>query len=118
MREVTTYYAFDDTEFDVREECIEYESKGRDYCCEFIKAYDFYDKDKQHIDIPATDADRMLSDIEEAYSKSEYVRVYDLLDDALEFIYQQLGLDLPHEVGYFKYDFYGKHGGGWYKVDE
>lgn len=117
MREVITYVAFDDAEFDMREKCLAYENKCRDYCRDLVAAYDFYDRDGQHIEISGNDVETMLSNIDYAYQTCEYVRVYRLLDDALEFLYKELGFDVPNELGYFKYDFYREFGGGWQRWD-
>lgn len=118
MRKVTTYIAFDGTEFDIMEKCVAYENKCRDYCLEFVAAYDFYDKNGQHTEISTDDIEVMRLDILHAYGSSGYARVHRLLDNNVwKFMSQEFYFDLPNELGYFKYDYYSGLPGGWVRWD-
>ena len=123
MREVTTYYAYDDKEFDNYNACLEYENKGYGLMQSIEKKYSFYDKNMKEITAPfdSPNVEDWLTWLDDAYSDCTYIRkMGSLTDDEVEIIRENIGACIFNEdfscaIGLFKYDFRTME---WVKVDE
>lgn len=118
MRTVTTYIAFDDTEFENEEACIEYEDRAKGVLTFFTMAYKFYDKDKHIILIDFTDIDSILDDISVAYDTCGFIYYNPkyFTNDIKKFNRIHLGYNLPEsdEEGMYKYNW---NEDAWEKAD-
>ena len=105
MREVITYVAYDDSEFDNREECEAYESKAFDLLTEVFNSYEFFISN-QEILIFLNDVEAGLYTLSKAFDKCDRISVIKPISNAaLRFIDSQLGYVLPpNESGLYKYD--------------
>ena len=119
MREVSVYYAYDDTEFYDKEECLAYERKAMVLLREIAEAYAFLDIDKKLI-FPmwfSDDIEDWLEWLDYAVEKCEYIfRHKNLSQQAEDFLVYTNGFsiqngDFNNEVGLFKYE-----GDEWVKV--
>ena len=123
MREIITYVAFDDKEFDNYHECVEYENKGYDLMLSIANKYSFYKEDMEEILPPGSSphVEDWLTWLDDAYSYCTYIRkTGSLTDDEVEIICENIGECIYNEdfscaVGLFKYD---TRTGEWVKVDE
>lgn len=117
MREVVTYVAYDDTEFDNLEECEEYEGKAFDLLSEFFNAYDFFGKNNQYICIFLNEVEQGFNAIKYAFDKSEKIRVKKPISQEVEeLIDSYFGYELPpNETGLYEYDWRKLE---WVKVGE
>jgi len=118
MKTVTTYIAFDDTEFDTKEPCLEYEEKARNTLTFFTMAYKFYDKEMNIIFIDPMDIDFMADNICAAYNECSFVYYTPkyLTNDVKALNREYLGLELPEsdEEGMYKYNW---NEDAWEKAD-
>lgn len=116
MREVTVYYAYDDSEFDNREECEAYEGKAFDLLTEVFNSYKFF-INNQEILIFLNDVEAGLYTLSKAFDKCDRISVIKPISDAaLRFVDSQLGYVLPpNALGLYKYD---TDEFEWVKVDE
>lgn len=116
MREVTVYYAYDDSEFDNREECEAYEGEAFDLLTEVFNSYKFF-VNNQEILIFLNDVEAGLHALSAAFDKCDRISVTKPISDAaLRLIDFQLGYVLPpNTVGLYKYD---TDEYDWVKVDE
>lgn len=117
MREIITYVAYDDTEFDNLEECEEYESKAFDLLIEFFNAYDFFGKNGEYIWIFLNEVEQGLYAIKYAFDRCEKIRVKKIIShEAMELIDSYFGYELPRDgVGLYEYDWKELE---WVKVGE
>lgn len=117
MREIVTYVAYDDTEFDNREECEEYESEAFDLLSELFNAYDFWGKNNQHICIFLNEVEQGFNTIKYAIDKCEKIRVKKpISSEVATLIDYYLGYELPpNEIGLYEYDWLKLE---WVKVGE
>ena len=123
MREITTYIAFDDKEFDNREECQEYEAKAYDLVYSIGEKYEFYDKDMNIILAPfaSPNVEDWLTWLDNAYSDCVYIKRYKALNSQEEAIIDEnigccmLNYAFKEDIGLFKYDISESK---WIKVDE
>lgn len=125
MREVRYYVAWDDSEFENKEECLAYEEGAINKMKEVRDKYSFYDKDMNLFVAPDDSAgiDDWLDWVGRAANECVFIdRKDNLSDDTDDFIYYEFGYcinnsDFPEEnyIGLFKYD--GKKD-EWVKVDE
>ena len=117
MREVTTYIAYDDTEFDNLEECEKYEGKAFDLLTEFFNAYDFFFFFFEYIWIFLNEVEQGVHDIEYAFDRCEKIRVKKIISsEVIELIDSYFGYELPqNEIGLYEYDWKKLE---WVKVDE
>ena len=117
MREVITYIAYDDTEFDNFEECEEYEGKAFDLLDEFFNAYEFFGKNGAHILIFLNEIEQGLNAIKYAFDRCEKIRVKKTIShEAIELIDSYFGYELPrNELGLYEYNWKKLE---WVKVDE
>lgn len=117
MREIITYVAYDDTEFDNREECEEYENTAFNLLEEIFNTYEFFLDNGQEIHIFLNDIEAGMYVFDYAWKKSKSIRVKRTLSDtANEFIYINFGHDMPpNELGLYEYNFKKCC---WVKVDE
>lgn len=123
MREVIRYYAFDDEEFEDREECQEYEAKAYDLVYSIGEKYKFYDKNMNIIPAPfnSPDVEDWLTWLDNAYGDCTYIKRYNALNPQEEAIIDEtigccmLNYDFKGEIGLFKYDISESK---WVKVDE
>lgn len=107
MRKVTYYIAYDETEFETKEECIVYENKNMDILKNTIASYDFLKEDKQKIIISFTNREQMMQDFNDAYNDAIYTRVKHTISHAQkDLLFTEFGYsDLPLEIGLYKYNY-------------
>lgn len=105
MREVTTYIAYDDTEFDSREECEAYEGEAFDLLSEIFNSYKFF-RNNQEILIFLNNVEAGLHAFGKAFDKCDRILVTKPISDvAFRFVDFHLGYVLPpNAVGMYKYD--------------
>lgn len=117
MREIVTYVAYDDTEFDNRDECEEYEGEAFGLLEEFFNAYDFFGKNDEYICIFLNGVEQGLHTIKYAFDRCEKIRVKKTISrEVLELIDSYFGYEMPpNELGMYEYDFKKLE---WIKVDE
>lgn len=118
MKIVTTYIAFDDTEFATKEECIEYEDRARNTLTLFTMAYKFYDNDMNIIFINSLDIDSMADNVCAACDESSFIYYTPkyCTNDVKELNRIYLGFELPesNEEGMYKYNWTSFE---WEKID-
>lgn len=117
MREVSVFYAFDDTEFFDRNECECYEERATLMIFEACEAYQFFDENGEQIEIDLiTDLETTLFSFNMAWGKCSYIRVTkDVSSDTKNFIYTYFGFSFPDEMGLYRYWYNGDE---WHKVDD
>lgn len=118
MKMVQRYEAFDGTEFKTMRECVLYEKeawRALEYITERIV---FLDEDDGEIDMFYSTIQEGLEKIDKAYQDCTYIEVLKTCDDdkPFAFIYNQLGVDLPKEVGRYEY-LVSRSVGEWVKVE-
>ena len=107
MKIVTTYIAFDDTEFDTEKECLEYENRAVGYIAEILRCYTFYN---ENMDVMvygwSNDIIETLECIEKMYDECECIKVHKTVSrEAYEFLRNTEGIFLPVDVGMYTYDY-------------
>ena len=124
MREVTKYVAWDDSEFDIEDECLLYESAAMDAMREVNDCYIFFNKDGERFEAPPEWDDiieNWLNWLSNAAEHCARIKVnYILPEYATQFIDREWGYciapeDFYNETGLFKYDDWKNR---WVKVDE
>ena len=124
MREVTVYYAWDDAEFDDRDECLRYERQAVEAMMSVNDCYDFFSKWGIRYSAPdyqCEDVEKWTDWLSDAAEHCEYVKVRHILpDNAVRFIDREWGYciapeDFHNETGLFKYDDFKDE---WLQVDE
>lgn len=123
MREVKYYIAWDDSEFESKEECLAYEKNALDCLKETCEKYSFFDKNMNLYCAPleSFDVEDWMDWLDNAVNNCEFIhRETDLTILAERFISDYWGFcilndDFNHKTGWFKYDF---HRNEWVKVDE
>ena len=124
MREVTMYYAYDDSEFDDRDECLAYERQAVEAMMSIDDCYDFLAKcGDRYIapDYQCEDVEEWMDWLSDAAQHCEYIKVcHTLPKNAVRFIDREFGYciapeDFNNETGLFKYDYFKNE---WIKVDE
>lgn len=123
MRKIITYVAFDDKEFNDREECQEYEEKAYDLVYSIGEKYEFYDENMNIILAPfaSPNVEDWLTWLDNAYNNCTYIKRYDALNSQEEAIIDEnigccmLNYDFNNELGTFRYDCNNVK---WVKVDE
>ena len=121
MREVKYYVAWDDSEFDNREECEEYESEAMDFLNEIFNIYLFFDEHFQEFDINLAEVNEGIEEgldiFQWVWDNCTLIRVKQMLsDEARKFIDCYFGYAMPpNELGMYEYDFKKLE---WVKVDE
>ena len=122
MREVTTYIAFDDKEFDNYEACLVYENKAYGLMCNIMSKYSFYDKDMKKMELPhSPNVEDLLTWLDNAYSDCTYIKRYNALSSQEEALIDEnlgccmLNYDFKGDIGLFSYDISESK---WVKVDE
>lgn len=122
MREVKYYVAWDDSEFETQEECMEYEQGVVIAMSTINNCYDFIDKNGKRYDPPKNlNIDDWQDWFFDAAEHCQWIRVYRTLPDlAVDFINTQIGycicpVDFDNKTGLFEYDELKNE---WVKVDE
>lgn len=109
MKVVTTYIAFDDTEFNIVEECMAYENHYIDLMIEAEECYSFCDKNMNKTGFAywyCHNIEEVLEDFSRAYDDCEYIRVIRKPSNALiGFIRHYFGYVMPEEEGLWEFDF-------------
>ena len=121
MREVSVFYAYDDTEFFDREECLEYEKNALDHLKEINEKYSFFDKNMNLYCAPlgSSDIDDWVDWLVAAGDKCEFIhREANLTVPAENIINNGWGCcilneDFNYKTGWFQYDF---HRNEWVKI--
>jgi len=124
MREVTVYYAYDDSEFEDRDECLRYERQAVEAMMSVNDCYDFFNKWGTRYSAPNSlceDVEKWMDWLSDAAEHCEYIRVRHILpENAVWFIDREWGYciapeDFHNETGLFKYDDFKNE---WVKVGE
>ena len=124
MREVCAFYAYDDTEFFDREECLAYEARAIKLMEEINDKYSFFDENMNLLVAPlgSVDIEEWIDWLNESANKCQIVhRTGDLSFNAYKLSREVCGYcinnsDFPYgeeSIGWFKYEDYD-----WVKVDE
>lgn len=104
----TTYIAWDDTQFEEKEKCEQYEAEMRKMFDTFLGAYHFYNKDMVEQKPTVTELEEIYEWILEQYETCEYVVVtQEIPADIVETICSYDGIDFPNEHGIYFYSPYG-----------
>ena len=87
MREVTLFYAYDDTEFDTREACEAYEKEVYDTLVSISQKYTFFDADMNVLFPPAdVSIDTFIQWLNESTNECAYLhRAENLTDEEDKF---------------------------------
>ena len=113
MREVTVYYAYDDSEFDDRDECLRYEQQAVEAMMSVNDCYDFLTMSGARFEAPdyqCEDVEEWMGWLSDAAEHCDYVNVRHILpENAVRFIDREWGYcivpeDFNGEIGLFKYD--------------
>lgn len=123
MREVTVYYAYDDSEFFDRDECLAYEQDALHKAQEIDAAYCFFDENLITMYAPSVteDIEDWIVWLGEVGDKCTCIRRRANLSPETEMFYREmwgyciLNEDFNNELGMFCYN-YDKD--EWVKVDE
>ena len=107
MKEITTYVAYDGTEFTSKEACERYEKPIEELIYEATKAYDFYDRTLKPLwfkDYPKIE--RFLDWLNELVDTCKYIYVNQLPSEELKtFLNSKYAYHLPtKEIGLHHYD--------------
>lgn len=124
MREVCVFYAYDDTEFFDRKECLAYEERAVKLMEEINDKYSFFDENMNLFIAPlgSTDIEKWIDWLNESADKCQIIhRTSDLSVKADQLCREVCGYcignsDFPYgeeNIGWFKYEDYD-----WVKVDE
>ena len=124
MREVSVYYAWDDSEFYDRDECLRYEKQAVEAMMSVNDCYDFFDKNGGRYVAPdyrCEDVEEWMDWLSDAAEHCSYIKVrHTLPENAVWFIDREWGYciapeDFNGETGSFKYDDFKNE---WVKVGE
>lgn len=120
MREVITFVAYDGKEFDIKQDCLDYEFNVFQKIESYFNSHIFYDKDMDELKYIFPTVEKGFSCLSDAFSKCSYIRVADKINkETHDLIYYELGYVMPEddseELGLFKYSFDEYK---WVKVDE
>lgn len=122
MREVTLYYAWDDSEFYDRDECLRYEQQAVEAMMSVNDCYDFLTKDGGRYVAPdyrCENVEDWMNWLSDAAEHCDYIKVRHILpENAVRFIDREWGYcilpeDFGNETGDFQYDW---HQCKWVKV--
>jgi len=108
MKIITTYVAYDGTEFDFAAECEEYESRAISLMNEFKNHVLLLDMMKRPMFCPTgLDIEGTMAWFNLAYQQCLYVNINaELSSDFITFINDDLGLIFPpNKIGLYKYDY-------------
>ena len=105
MKTVTVYYAFDDTDFYVEEECREYEEEWLNAFREIRECYDFFDKDMNTLVCAGDELEDLMEWIEKGYDNSSYLYIKKIpsVGTARRIDYYY-GYIFPDKVGFYRAD--------------
>ena len=110
MREMTIYFAYDNTEFYDKYECMEYEKHVWDVINELMECYVCFDKNFNMFQPPVTDnLEEMLDFISSTFNNCDIIHfTKNPSDEAKKFQQTEWGYVLPEniEFGYYKYDYH------------
>ena len=124
MREMTIYYAYDDSEFYDRDECLRYERQAVEAMMSVNDCYDFFDKNGGRYIAPnyqCEDVEKWMDWLSDAAEHCDCIKVRHILpENAVRFIDREWGYciapeDFNGETGLFKYDDFKNE---WVKVGE
>lgn len=111
MREVKYYVAWDDSEFETKEECMKYENDAINKMLIFKSLYTFFDKDKNILLCPETkNIEDLLNWADCSAEECDYIyRSGQLPEDVNNFIRSEIGYcicnwDFHDELGLFQWD--------------
>lgn len=105
MREVTMYFAYDDTEFENREDCVKYEEYAEDMLREIVGSVSFLNRDNALYLTKGKDINTTLGKIANACDNCETIIVTkQLSSSARVFILNELCIELPEMPGKYKYN--------------
>lgn len=115
MREVTVFYAYDDTEFFARDECLAYEERAIESMEEINDKYSFFDENMNLFIAPlgSTDVEKWIDWLNESADKCQIIyRTGDLSINADKLCrrvcnYCINNSDFPYgeeNIGWFKYE--------------
>lgn len=122
MREVKYYVAWDDSEFETKKECLEYERKAIATMATVDECYTFFDKNGERMMAPISDViEDWLNWLSIAADQCKWIRVHrPISKTATKFINREWGYcicpeDFESETGFFEYDYLKNE---WVKVGE
>lgn len=117
MREIITYVAYDDTEFDNRKECEQYEGKAFGLLAEIFNAYEFFYENGQELFIFLNGIEEGLNVFNYAWNECDKIKVkWEISHKARDFIDCYFGYKLPpNQKGLYEYDWEQFE---WIKVDK
>lgn len=107
MKTRITYVAYDDKEFESKEECEEYEEEAIKMLKEITTYYIYKDKDKNTIKFDESDDIEIeLDNYDYIWKNAEYIVVHTPLSEkTLKRFNYDLGYDMPpNEPGTYKYN--------------
>ena len=109
MKEVITYVAFDDEEFDDKVECEKYEEAAYNKLVELSECYSFYDENMNLFVAPVgygSDVEMMCDWVDNAYNDCEYIRIKQRLpQEVMRLLYNYFGYIVPdEECGLYRYN--------------
>ena len=105
----TIYIAWDETQFEEKEKCEQYEAEIKKMLDTFLDAYHFYDKDMVEQKPTVTGLEEIYEWIFEQYENCEYIIVtHEIPIDIVETICSYDGIEFPEDgSGIYSY---GPHG--------
>lgn len=107
MRTRVIYIAYDDKEFESKEECEKYEEKVKTILKELITNYNYLDKDKTIINFDESDDIEIeLDSYNYIWQNMEYIVVHaPLSKETLDWLNYEFGFELPpNDPGTYKYN--------------
>ena len=106
MKKIIIYRAFDDEDFYSEKECREYEANALACMHEIFDKVQFFDDFMGLMLAPEKDdINAYLGAFEAAYGEAPYMYIVERPSkEALDFVYEYVGVSLPDGVGLFKYD--------------
>lgn len=115
MKTVTVYYAFDDTDFYVEEECREYEEEWLNAFREIRECYAFFDKDMNTLVCAGDELENLMEWIEKGYDNSSYLYIKKVPSvGAARKIDYYYGYVFPDKTGFYRAD---NEEGNWKRVE-
>lgn len=109
MKTIITYVAADETEFESKERCEEYEKNLHATFMRFMSNVQFYDNENNRLlPVPNRDTwndDMYYDELDDIFNKSKYVYICnDLTTDIIKFNRDNYGFIIPTKKGKYKYN--------------
>lgn len=119
MEKVTSYYAYDLTEFTTQEACEKYENKVRHYIDTWNHCCTFFDENMNTLYVPAGTNTELISWFYTMLDGCDYIEITETLSpETYSFIDESFGRILPeNKVGLYKYSYDENNEFTWVRVD-